>query len=258
MYDCTHCFNCVVACPKDVAPMNQIMRLRRIAGEDFKINDRNNGHRHEDAFVTLIRDYGLLHEAEILPRSYGGNSWFGKFHPEAQKELASSIGSAITAVMRGKISPKIAMFGHKLPKPAMDALKKIYEKVEGREQRVELNLYISGFEDEEPTHAPHSDDPTPQVVPDAGAPEATSDPEEPIEPPAGAAVDEHDQPKEPEPEAPEPPAEAAEPPAEEPEPPAQPAAEPEAPTGPADKSPTFPGPEESGSGDSPSESESEE
>ncbi len=77
IYDCTHCFNCIDACPKDVAPMSQIMRLRRSAGTDYEINDRNNGHRHEDAFVTLMRDYGLLHEAELLPRSYGGNSWFG-------------------------------------------------------------------------------------------------------------------------------------------------------------------------------------
>ena len=63
------------------------MRLRRRAGADYEIDDRNNGHRHEDAFVTLVRDYGLLHEAELLPRSYGGNSWFGKFHPAAGKEL---------------------------------------------------------------------------------------------------------------------------------------------------------------------------
>ena len=32
---CTHCFKCVEACPKDVNPMGQIMRLRRIAGSDF-------------------------------------------------------------------------------------------------------------------------------------------------------------------------------------------------------------------------------
>ena len=32
IYDCTHCFKCVEACPKDVNPMGQIMRLRRIAG----------------------------------------------------------------------------------------------------------------------------------------------------------------------------------------------------------------------------------
>ena len=83
IYDCTHCFNCIEACPKGVAPMSQIMRLRRIAGSDHHIDDRNNGHRHEKAFVTLVRDGGLLHEAELLPRSYGGDSWFGKFHPKA-------------------------------------------------------------------------------------------------------------------------------------------------------------------------------
>ena len=33
IYDCTHCFSCIDACPKDVAPMDQIMRLRRRAGD---------------------------------------------------------------------------------------------------------------------------------------------------------------------------------------------------------------------------------
>ena len=54
IYDCTHCFNCIEACPKGVAPMSQIMRLRRIAGADYGIDDRNNGHRHEMAFVNNI------------------------------------------------------------------------------------------------------------------------------------------------------------------------------------------------------------
>src|SRR5580700_526806 len=47
IYDCTHCFKCVEACPKGVNPMGQIMRLRRIAGNDFGIVDQNNGERHE-------------------------------------------------------------------------------------------------------------------------------------------------------------------------------------------------------------------
>ncbi|MGA2014221.1 MAG: succinate dehydrogenase/fumarate reductase iron-sulfur subunit [Solirubrobacteraceae bacterium] len=148
IYDCTHCFNCIDACPKEVAPMSQIMRLRRKAGSDHKIVDPNNGHRHEDAFVTLVRDYGLLNEAELLPRSYGGNSWFGKFHPAAGKELMSSLGTVVTGVMRGKMSPKIALLGHKLPKSDLAALKKLYARIEGRSQRVELNLYISGYEDD--------------------------------------------------------------------------------------------------------------
>jgi succinate dehydrogenase / fumarate reductase, iron-sulfur subunit len=148
IYDCTHCFNCIDACPKDVAPMSQIMRLRRRAGSDEKIVDRNNGHRHEDAFVTLVRDYGLLNEAELLPRSYGGNSWFGKFHPAAGKELLSSLSTVITEVLRGKMSVKIALFGHKLPKADLDSLKSIYTTIESRPKRVELNLYISGYEDD--------------------------------------------------------------------------------------------------------------
>ncbi|MDQ6731088.1 MAG: succinate dehydrogenase/fumarate reductase iron-sulfur subunit [Actinomycetota bacterium] len=148
IYDCTHCFNCIDACPKGVDPMSQIMRLRRKAGSDHEIVDRNNGHRHEDAFVTLVRDYGLLNEAELLPRSYGGNSWFGKFHPAAGKELLSSLGTVITGVMRGKMSPKIALFGHKLPKADLAGLKQVYATIEGRQQRDELNLYVSGVEDD--------------------------------------------------------------------------------------------------------------
>jgi succinate dehydrogenase / fumarate reductase iron-sulfur subunit len=146
IYDCTHCFNCIEACPKGVAPMNQIMRLRRIAGNDYKITDSNNGHRHEEAFVSLVRDNGLLHEAELLPRSYGGDSWFGKFHPNAGRELASSLPAIVKAVQRGKVSPKKALLGHKIPKEDLEAVKRIYAHVNDHE-RYELNLYIVG-EDE--------------------------------------------------------------------------------------------------------------
>src|SRR5216684_4188821 len=105
MFDCTHCFKCVDACPKDVNPMGQIMRLRRIATADHHIVDQNNGERHEAAFASLIKDNGLLWEAELLPRSYGGNSWFGKFHPAAGKELLSSLPTAIKGLLRRKITP---------------------------------------------------------------------------------------------------------------------------------------------------------
>jgi succinate dehydrogenase / fumarate reductase iron-sulfur subunit len=159
IYDCTHCFNCIDACPKGVDPMSQIMRLRRKAGSDHEINDRNNGNRHERAFTTLVRDYGLNHEAELLPRSYGGDSWFGKFHPAAGQELLASLPSVIAGVTRGKISPKLAMFGHKIPNEDLKAVKQIYEQVEGREERNEINLYVTGYEDD-PKHAAHSDEPT--------------------------------------------------------------------------------------------------
>lgn len=148
MYDCTHCFNCIEACPKGVAPMNQIMRLRRISGNDHHIVDRNNGDRHERAFVTLIRGYGLLHEAELLPRSYGGDSWFGKFAPPAGQELASSLPAITKAVLRRKVSIKGALLGHKIPKQDLKDVQRIYDIVEGKDERVELNLYISGYDED--------------------------------------------------------------------------------------------------------------
>jgi succinate dehydrogenase / fumarate reductase, iron-sulfur subunit len=155
IFDCTHCFKCVEACPKDVNPMGQIMRLRRIATADHHIVDPNNGERHEAAFTTLVRDYGLLHEAELLPRSYGGNSWFGKFSPAAAKELLDSLPVLIRGLLSGKFNPKIALFGHKLPKRDLDSVRAIYDKVEGRAERLELNLYVTGSdEDNAPVGAP--------------------------------------------------------------------------------------------------------
>jgi succinate dehydrogenase / fumarate reductase iron-sulfur subunit len=149
IYDCTHCFNCIEACPKGVAPMNQIMRLRRISGNDHHIVDRNNGERHERTITGLIRDYGLLHEAEMLPRSYGGYSWFAKFHPAAGQQLLESLPSITKALLHGKLNPKIAIFGHRIPKPDLKAVQAIYDKVESKPRRYELNLYISGYEDDD-------------------------------------------------------------------------------------------------------------
>jgi succinate dehydrogenase / fumarate reductase iron-sulfur subunit len=148
MYDCTHCFNCIEACPKGVAPMNQIMRLRRVAGSDHGIVDRNNGHRHEQAFTTLVRNTGILHEAELLPRSYGGDSWFGKFHPKAGAELADSLPVITRALLRRKVTPMAALKPHKIPDTG--ALRRIFDTI-GAEPRHELNLYIVQPDDDEAT-----------------------------------------------------------------------------------------------------------
>jgi succinate dehydrogenase / fumarate reductase iron-sulfur subunit len=142
IYDCTHCFNCIEACPKGVAPMSQIMRLRRIATSKHKIEDRNNGLRHEHAFVKNIGRNGLLHEADLLPDSYGG-----KFHPRAVPELFRSLPAIVKALQRRKVTPaKALLHPHKAP----EGVKAIYEKVEGRDraERYELNLYVTGTEEE--------------------------------------------------------------------------------------------------------------
>jgi succinate dehydrogenase / fumarate reductase iron-sulfur subunit len=141
IYDCTHCFNCIEACPKGVAPMSQIMRLRRVAGSDFEIEDRNNGHRHEKAFVTNIEKNGLLHEADLLPDSYGG-----KFHPRAVPELMSSLPVVLKALQRGKVTPKKALtHPHK---GQYKEIRRIFEQIHDKEERYELNLYVVGYEDD--------------------------------------------------------------------------------------------------------------
>jgi succinate dehydrogenase / fumarate reductase iron-sulfur subunit len=144
IFDCTHCFKCVEACPKGVNPMGQIMRLRRIATNDQHIVDQNNGERHEAAFTGLIKDNGILWEAELLPRSYGGASWFGKFHPAAGKELLSSLSVAFHGLRRGKMTLGGILKPHKIPKADLKAVQAIYDRIESREQRYELNLYITG------------------------------------------------------------------------------------------------------------------
>jgi succinate dehydrogenase / fumarate reductase, iron-sulfur subunit len=154
IFDCTHCFKCVEACPKGVNPMGQIMRLRRIAIDDQKIVDQNNGARHEAAFASLIENNGILWEAELIPRSYGGNSWFGKFAPAAGKELVSSIPTAIRGLLRGKMTiPKI-LKPHKIPSQDLKAVQSIYERIESRPERYELNLYITGYDEQDETPVP--------------------------------------------------------------------------------------------------------
>jgi hypothetical protein len=49
---------------------------------------------------------------------------------------------------------------HKAPKD----VKRIFDTIESRPERIELNLYVSGIEDE-PLQAPRTDEPTPIHLP---------------------------------------------------------------------------------------------
>jgi len=155
MYDCTHCFSCIDACPKGVAPMNQIMRLRRLAGDEHDIQDVNNGRNHELAFVKNIEKKGTLDESLLLQESFAPGIK-GKLMPRmaAIKGLLESIPTAIRGIRTGKMRsvPKlIPGVHHKLPGDAQDHVKRIYERAE--ESKIELNLYIIGEGGEEDTSA---------------------------------------------------------------------------------------------------------
>jgi len=143
IYDCTHCFACIEVCPKDVAPMSQIMRLRRRATSDYEIKDANNGYGHEKAFVDIIEKWGTLHEAQMLPRSFGDGSMIkGQTEPGAVKQLVEALPTAVRGLRSGKVTVKKALLHPKLPDQG--DVRRIYQEIDDRDQRIELNLYIVG------------------------------------------------------------------------------------------------------------------
>src|SRR3954453_23618952 len=146
IYDCTHCFACVEVCPKDVAPMNQIMRLRRRATSDYEIKDANSGYGHEKAFVGLIEKYGTLHESQLLPRSYGEGSLIkSQIKPSSLAKLIPQTGTVVQGLKSGKVNPIKAIVHKKLPDQKQ--IRRIYKTIEDKDERIELNLYIVGDEE---------------------------------------------------------------------------------------------------------------
>src|SRR5665811_1147094 len=151
IYDCTHCFSCIDACPKGVAPMDQIMRLRRKAGEN-EVEDPHNGHNHEVAFTKIIEKKGTLDEALLQQESYAPG-WKGKLKPTkgALEGLGKSLPTVIRAIKSGKarsLAKLIPGIHPKLPGDAQDEVQAIYKHAE--EHREEFNIYITGEEDVEP------------------------------------------------------------------------------------------------------------
>jgi succinate dehydrogenase / fumarate reductase iron-sulfur subunit len=146
IYDCTHCFSCIDACPKGVAPMDQIMRLRRKAGE-HGIEDPNSGHHHELAFVKIIEKKGTLDEV-ALPKESFAFGIKGKLKPSkrAIKEVIGALPTIFRTIRRGKVRSKWIAPHHKLPGGAQDEVQAIYRHAE--EHREEFNLYIKGDEGE--------------------------------------------------------------------------------------------------------------
>ena len=148
IYDCTHCFACIDACPKGVAPMDQIMRLRRLAADEHEIVDVNNGSRHEAAFVKIIEKKGTLDESLLLQETYAPGI-MGKLSPRGIKGLLESLPTAIRGIRTGKmrsLKKLIPGVHSKLPGDAQGHVKRIYTHAE--EHREELNLYINEGDDE--------------------------------------------------------------------------------------------------------------
>ncbi|HXW50423.1 MAG TPA: succinate dehydrogenase/fumarate reductase iron-sulfur subunit [Candidatus Acidoferrales bacterium] len=115
VWDCTHCYECVSRCPKGVAPLEQILKLRRMAVEAGFTN--NAGTRHAEAFADSVRDSGRLNELTLMPKS------FGLFNVRAQ---LASLPAAFNMLKAGKLPPIIH---HKIPH--LERIKNIFKRLGG-------------------------------------------------------------------------------------------------------------------------------
>jgi succinate dehydrogenase / fumarate reductase, iron-sulfur subunit len=77
IWDCTRCNFCVEVCPKDVKPMEAIIRLRRASLERGMTT--TGGARHVLGFTDLVEQQGRLNEA-IMPLKVVGLSPRGLLH----------------------------------------------------------------------------------------------------------------------------------------------------------------------------------
>jgi succinate dehydrogenase / fumarate reductase, iron-sulfur subunit len=116
IWDCTHCYECVTQCPKGVEPLEQILKLRRLAVDAGFTH--NPGTRHADAFAASVKHSGRLNELTLLPKSVG---FFNIF------EQLKTLPSAINLIRAGKLPPII----HKSI-PGVSRIKAIFDRVGGR------------------------------------------------------------------------------------------------------------------------------
>ena len=116
VWDCTHCYECVTQCPKGVAPLEQILKIRKLA-VDAGYTD-NPGTRHADAFAHSVKHSGRLNELTLLPKSVGLFNVFG---------LLQTLPSAINMARVGKLPPLV----HRAI-PGVKRIRAIFDRVGGR------------------------------------------------------------------------------------------------------------------------------
>ena len=115
MWDCTRCFECVQACPKGVAPMDQIMKLREEAAAAGFTN--TTGARHAEIFAETVKHSGWVDELQLAVKTPGMFNIAAQIH---------NMPVGIRAFLRGKLPPVV----HKAI-PDVRFVRRIFEKVEG-------------------------------------------------------------------------------------------------------------------------------
>jgi succinate dehydrogenase / fumarate reductase iron-sulfur subunit len=100
VWDCTRCNFCIQVCPKDVKPMEAIIRLRRAAIQGGLT--QTGGARHITGFAQLIEKDGRLNEA-VMPLKVVG------LNPARLRRVAPL---GLRMLLKGKVPMP---FGHQLP-----------------------------------------------------------------------------------------------------------------------------------------------
>ena len=117
VWDCTRCNMCVEVCPKDVRPMDQIMKLREKAVEAGITG--NTGVRHGNAFAGSVRRLGRLDEVTLLPSSVG---FFNA------PRLLSEMPGALRMLRAGKLPWTHALPWHK-GIPGVKHVQRMYDRI---------------------------------------------------------------------------------------------------------------------------------
>jgi len=112
IWDCVRCNMCIDACPKDVAPMEAIVKLRTLAMEKGIRN--NDGARHAMVFKKDIATWGVLNEPFMILKTKG---LWGSL---------KMLGDALNLARVGKV-PNPLPYDHKVG--GLDEIKAIYKEL---------------------------------------------------------------------------------------------------------------------------------
>ena len=122
MWDCVRCVHCTQYCPKDVAPLQAIERLRAEAMKEGVVD--NHGAKHVESMVDSVKRVGRLDEAAMTFKTLGFLRSLGMIHFGLKMEMHGKMPMPL-------IFPQIEK---------IEEVKKIYEEVEKRKKQVEFKV----------------------------------------------------------------------------------------------------------------------
>ena len=127
VWDCTRCSMCVDACPKNVRPMEAIVKLRNLAIEAGHLD--NTGARKSTSVKGEIQTWGIVNEPFMLLAALGPIGMLGQ------------VGNALNLAKQGKI-PNPFPFEHRPDK--LHEIKAIYKELKDNPLDVQTRMEDTG------------------------------------------------------------------------------------------------------------------